>query len=62
MGFVPIISGVDLKTVAQTTLDSATVNTTEGWMSGMDPTALQTAQTQMQTALKDYIAQGRRLD
>jgi hypothetical protein len=51
------IAGVDLNAVAQTTLDSATVNTGEGWMSGMDPTALQTAQTQMQTALKDYIAQ-----
>jgi hypothetical protein len=36
MGFVPIISGVDLNAVAQTTLDSATVNTTEGWLSGMD--------------------------
>jgi hypothetical protein len=51
------IAGVDLGAVAQTTLDSATVNTSEGWLSGMDPAALQAAQTQMQTALKDYIAQ-----
>jgi transglutaminase-like putative cysteine protease len=51
------IAGIDLNAVAQTTLNSATVNSAEGWLSGLDPTALQAAQTQMQTALKDYIAQ-----
>jgi transglutaminase-like putative cysteine protease len=51
------IAGIDLEAVAQTTLDSATVNTAEGWLSGLDPTALATAQTQMQGALKEYLAQ-----
>jgi transglutaminase-like putative cysteine protease len=50
------IAGVDLDAVARTTLDSATANPAEGWLSGLDPSALQAAQTQMQTALPGYIS------
>jgi len=49
------ISGLDPNTLAQDFVNSGTVNDTEGWVTGLDPTILQTAQTQTQTALNDYI-------
>ncbi|NOZ52354.1 MAG: transglutaminase domain-containing protein, partial [Gammaproteobacteria bacterium] len=41
--------------LAQDVLNSGTINEQEGWITGFDPTILQTAQTQAQTALEDYI-------
>jgi hypothetical protein len=50
-----VISGIDMNAAVQATLNSATVNEAEGWVSGIDSTGLQNVQTQMQTALHDYI-------
>jgi hypothetical protein len=49
------ISGIDPEQLAQDFVDSGTVNETEGWVSGFDPTILQNAQTQAQDALQQYI-------
>ncbi len=57
-GLDPIaISGIDPKTLATDFVNSGTVNDSEGWATGFDPTILQNAQTQMQTSLQDYISQ-----
>ncbi|MEW8646457.1 MAG: transglutaminase domain-containing protein [Candidatus Thiodiazotropha endolucinida] len=49
------ISGIDAEQLAQDFVDSGTVNEDEGWVTGFDPTILQTAQTQAQTQLETYI-------
>jgi hypothetical protein len=49
------ISGIHPEQLANDFIDSGTVNETEGWVSGFDPTILQNAQTQAQTALEHYI-------
>ena len=49
------LSGIDTDQLAQDVLNSGTVNEQEGWITGFDPTILQTAQTQAQTALEDHI-------
>jgi hypothetical protein len=49
------ISGIDPEQLAQDFVDSGTVNETEGWVSGFDPTILQNAQTQAQNALEQHI-------
>ncbi len=49
------ISGIDTNQLANDFLASGTVNETEGWISGFDPTILEAAQAQAQTALEDYI-------
>jgi len=49
------ISGIDPNALAQSFAQSGTVNDTEGWVQNLDPTTLQTAQTQAQTALQTYI-------
>jgi hypothetical protein len=50
------IAGIDGAALAQSFIDSGTVNEQEGWVSGFDPTVLQTAQQQAQTALENHIA------
>jgi len=52
---VASIANLDGEALTTDFLNSGTVNETEGWVSGFDPTILQTAQTQAQTALTDYI-------
>ncbi|MEW8288607.1 MAG: DUF6310 domain-containing protein [Candidatus Thiodiazotropha endolucinida] len=49
------ISGIDAEQLAQDFVDSGTVNEDEGWVTGFDPTILQTAQTQAQSQLETYI-------
>jgi len=49
------ISGLDPNQLATDFTNSGTVNEAEGWVTGFDPTILQNAQTQTQTALNDYI-------
>jgi len=49
------ISGIDPEQLAQSFIDSGTVNEGEGWVTGFDPTILQNAQTQAQTNLEDHI-------
>ena len=49
------ISGINPEQLAQDFTNSGTINETEGWVSGFDATILETAQTQAQTALEDYI-------
>ena len=49
------ISGLDPSALAQSFASSGTVNQTEGWVQNLNPTVLQTAQTQAQTALQTYI-------
>ncbi len=49
------ISGLDPEALAQSFIDSGTVNETEGWVSGFDPTILETAQNDVQAALEQYI-------
>jgi hypothetical protein len=49
------VSSVDPQALAQSFTQSGTINDTEGWVSGLDPTILQNAQTQMQTDLENYI-------
>lgn len=52
---VVAISGIDPSALAQSFATSGTVNQTEGWVAGLNPTILQNAQTQAQTALQTYI-------
>ena len=49
------ISGIDPEQLAQSFLDSGTVNEQEGWVTGFDPTVLQNAQEQAQQALEQHI-------
>jgi len=49
------ISGIDTAQLAQDVLNSGTVNEQEGWVTGFDPTIIQAAQAQAQTALTDHI-------
>jgi len=49
------ISGLDPQQLATDFTNSGTVNEAEGWVTGFDPSILQNAQTQTQTALNDYI-------
>ncbi len=49
------IAGIDPEQLAQDVVDSGTINETEGWVTGFNPAILQSAQTQAQTALEDYI-------
>jgi transglutaminase-like putative cysteine protease len=53
---VVAIGGLDPEALAKTYVDSGTVNETEGWVSGFDPTLLQGAQAQVAQQLDDYIA------
>lgn len=52
---VVAISGIDPNALAQSFAASGTVNTTESWVSGLNPVILQNAQTQARTALETYI-------
>lgn len=52
---VVAISGIDPSALAQSFSTSGTVNPTEGWVQNLNPTVLQNAQTQAQTALQTYI-------
>lgn len=52
---VATIAGIDGQTLANDFLASGNINEQEGWISGFDPTILQNAQVQAQTALQDYI-------
>jgi hypothetical protein len=49
------ISGIDPEQLAQSFIDSGTVNETESWVTGFDPTLLQNAQIQAQQQLEAYI-------
>ena len=49
------ISGIDPNQLATDFTNSGTINEAEGWVTGLDPTILQTAQTTAQTKLTDYI-------
>lgn len=49
------IANINGEQLAGDFLATGTVNEAEGWVSGFDPAVLQTAQTQAQTALQDYI-------
>lgn len=49
------LNGIDEQVLAQSFIDSGTVNEQEGWVAGFDPTILQDAQFQAQTTLEDYI-------
>ncbi len=49
------ISGIDPQALAQSFIDSGTVNETEGWVTGFNPAILETAQTQAQQKLETYI-------
>ena len=49
------ISGIDPEQLAQNFINSGTINETEGWVTGFDPTILQNAQTQAQQNLEAYI-------
>ncbi|NOR71424.1 MAG: hypothetical protein GQ532_17325 [Methylomarinum sp.] len=49
------ISGIDAEQLAQSFIDSGTVNETESWVTGFDATVLQTAQTEAQQKLESYI-------
>jgi hypothetical protein len=49
------ISGLDAEQLAQDFVASGTVNETESWVTGFDPTLLQNAQQQTQAALEQYI-------
>ena len=53
---VASIANIDGKALADSFVASGTVNEAEGWVSGFDPTILQNAQTQAQTAVESYIA------
>jgi len=52
---VVAISGLDPTALAQSFASSGTVNEAEGWVQNLNPTILQNAQTQAQTALESYI-------
>ncbi|MBN2701233.1 MAG: hypothetical protein JXR29_07270 [Methylothermaceae bacterium] len=49
------ISGIDSEQLAQSFIDSGTVNETESWVTGYDPTLLQNAQSEVQQQLEAYI-------
>jgi transglutaminase-like putative cysteine protease len=49
------ISGIDPEQLAQSFIDSGSINETEGWVTGFDPTILENAQAQAQQALEDHI-------
>ncbi|NNJ97683.1 MAG: transglutaminase domain-containing protein, partial [Gammaproteobacteria bacterium] len=49
------ISGIDTNQLATDFLASGTINETEGWIQGFDPTILENAQSQALSALEDYI-------
>jgi len=49
------ISGIDPQQLATDFTNSGTVNEAEGWVTGFDPSILEQAQNQAQTALEDYI-------
>ncbi len=49
------IAGLDPNALAQSFATSGTVNEAEGWVQNLNPAVLQTAQTQAQTALTNYI-------
>jgi len=49
------IAGIDAEPLAQSFVDSGTINETEGWVTGFDPTVLENAQSQTQTELQQYI-------
>jgi transglutaminase-like putative cysteine protease len=49
------ISGIDPEQLAQSFIASGTVNDSEGWATGFDPTILKDAQAQVQQKLQDYI-------
>ncbi len=53
---IAAISGLDGQSLADTFLASGTVNETEGWVQGFDPTIIQNAQIQAQQAMQDHIA------
>ena len=52
---VVAISGIDPEQLSQNFVDSGTVNDSESWATGFDPTILQNAQTLAQQKLEDYI-------
>ena len=52
---VATIAGIDPKALAVAYTNSGTINEAEGWVSGLNPSVLQTAQTQAQTTLQQYI-------
>ncbi|MHB8534103.1 MAG: transglutaminase-like domain-containing protein [Sulfuricaulis sp.] len=52
---VVAISGIDPAALAQSFASSGTVNQTEGWVSGLSPAALQSAFTQTQATLTNYV-------
>lgn len=49
------ISGINPDTLVQSFASSGTVNQTEGWVQNLNPSVLQNAQTQAQSALQTYI-------
>lgn len=49
------ISGIDAEQLAQSFIDSGTVNETESWVTGFDATVLQTVQTEAQQKLETYV-------
>ncbi len=49
------ISGIDPEQLAQSFIDSGTINEDENWVTDFDPTLLQAAQTQAQQQLETYI-------
>ncbi len=49
------ISGIDAEQLAQSFIDSGTVNETEGWITGFDASVLQSAQSEAQQKLQDHI-------
>ncbi len=49
------ISGIDTDQLTQDYLNSGTVNEAEGWVTGFDPTILESAQTQAQQNLETHI-------
>ena len=49
------LSGVDPAQVANNFVASGTVNSSEAWVTGFDPTVLQNAQAQTEAALQTYV-------
>ncbi len=49
------IAGIDPEQLGQSFVDSATVNEAESWVTGFDGSILETAQTQAQSAVQQYI-------
>lgn len=57
-GLDPVaISGIDLQTLTNNYLASGTVDATDGYISGLNPAVLQTAEQNAQTSVESYIAQ-----